>query len=74
MHSHARHTTGARPVSLNVDANHDGVMDLAFNGADRTSQVNPMVCWVNSGHTEPDSNGGLDKDLPTRIFKSPTSP
>jgi hypothetical protein len=36
-------------VSLNVDANHDGTMDLSFNGADATSPANPMEFWVNNG-------------------------
>jgi len=36
-------------VSLNVDKNHDGTMDLSFNGADATSQASPMEWWVNNG-------------------------
>ncbi len=35
-------------VSMNVDKNHDGVMDLAFNGIDATSQSSPMVFWCNN--------------------------
>ncbi len=37
-------------IGLNVDANHDGVMDTSFNGLDNTSQANPMVWWVNNDH------------------------
>ena len=51
-------------VSLNVDANHDGNMDLSFNGADATSQASPMEFWVNNGNDQPGNNGNLDKDIP----------
>jgi len=34
-------------ISVNVDANHDGVMDLTFGGPDRTSAQKPFVFWVN---------------------------
>jgi hypothetical protein len=51
-------------VSLNVDKNHDGNMDLSFNGADATSQSSPMELWVNSGNDQPGNNGSLDKDVP----------
>jgi hypothetical protein len=45
-------------VSLNVDANHDGNMDLSFGGPDNTSQSNPMRFWVNndSDYTEDSAN------------------
>jgi hypothetical protein len=35
-------------ISLNVDANHDGVMDLTFGGLDRTSAQRRFVFWVNN--------------------------
>ena len=35
-------------ISLNVDKNHDGTMDLSFNGPDATSQASPMEFWVNN--------------------------
>ncbi len=35
-------------ISLNVDANHDGVMDLSFSGADATSGNRPFTFWVNN--------------------------
>ena len=35
-------------VSLNVDKNHDGVMDLSWNGPDATSQTSPMIFWRNN--------------------------
>lgn len=37
-------------VSLNVDKNHDGVMDLSFKGADVTSPASPMQFWVNNNY------------------------
>jgi len=35
-------------ISVNVDANHDGVMDLTFGGADSTSAQRPFVFWANN--------------------------
>ena len=32
-------------VSLNVDANHDGTMDLSYFGQDQTSPSKPYVFW-----------------------------
>ena len=49
-------------VSMNVDKNHDGVMDTSYSGADATSQASPMEFWVNDGCDVPGVNGGLDKD------------
>lgn len=51
-------------VSLQVDKNHDGEMDLRFNGQDATSLDTPMVCWVNGGYIKPGSNGNLDQEEP----------
>jgi len=53
-------------VSLQLDKNHDGVMDGRFNGPDWTTQKNPMVFWINNDHDEPPGNGffnyPLDRD------------
>ncbi len=35
-------------VSLNVDANHDGMMDLSYFGQDQTSPNKPYVFWCNN--------------------------
>jgi len=35
-------------VSLNVDANHDGTMDLSYFGQDQTSPGKPCVFWCNN--------------------------
>ncbi len=61
---YSKGTCAVTVVSLNVDKNHDGTMDLTFSGADVTSQSSPMICWVNNGYIQPGSNGSLDKDLP----------
>jgi hypothetical protein len=37
-------------ASLSVDKNHDGTMDLTFNGPDATSQTSPMEFWINNGN------------------------
>lgn len=35
-------------ISLNVDANHDGTMDLSYFGQDQTSPSKPYVFWANN--------------------------
>jgi len=60
----ARGTSTVYCVSMNVDANHDGNMDLSFNGPDATSQSSPMEFWVNDGNIKPGINGNLDTDMP----------
>ena len=35
-------------ISLNVDANHDGTMDLSYFGHDQTSPSKPYVFWCNN--------------------------
>ncbi len=51
-------------VSLNVDKNHDGTMDLSFNGPDTTSQASPMEFWINNDN---DGTGiGQDIDAPEK--------
>lgn len=39
-------------ISLNVDANHDGVMDLTYNGSDMTSDTTPFVFWINNDNDD----------------------
>lgn len=52
-------------VSMQVDKNHDGVMDTNFFGDDATSQGSPMEFWENNGCDAPNTSpsGGLDRDL-----------
>lgn len=35
-------------IGLNVDANHDGTMDLSFGGKDQTLPSKPYVFWANN--------------------------
>ena len=35
-------------ISLALDVNHDGTMDLSFSGPDTTSQARPYVFWCNN--------------------------
>jgi len=35
-------------VSLDLDKNHDGTMDLSFNGTDATSPNSPYIFWANN--------------------------
>jgi hypothetical protein len=37
-------------IKLQLDVNHDGVMDLSFGGPDNTSAERPFVFWVNDDH------------------------
>jgi len=44
-------------VSMNLDANHDGVMDRTFAGPDQTSPQRPFQFWINNDN---DSYTGED--------------
>ena len=37
-------------IKLQLDVNHDGVMDLSFGGPDNTSQAKPFVFWANNDY------------------------
>lgn len=56
----ARGTCTVYSVSLQLDANHDGNMDLSFSGADATSPANPMRFWVNSGYSGVTGNAEVE--------------
>jgi hypothetical protein len=43
-------TDAVYAVSLNVDKNHDGTMDLSWNGPDSTSTNSPFVFWANNNY------------------------
>ena len=45
-------------VSLQLDKNHDGIMDTSFNGPDATSSGSPFVIWSNDNY----DRWALDKD------------
>ena len=50
-------------VSLQVDKNHDGVMDTNFFGNDATSQGSPMEWWINDDYDYSGSSGDLGHDI-----------
>jgi pimeloyl-ACP methyl ester carboxylesterase len=54
-------TNFVRIISLNVDANHDGVMDLSYAGPDQTSASRPFRFWANDDQDSGDfgGNGGV---------------
>jgi pimeloyl-ACP methyl ester carboxylesterase len=43
-----RGTCMVQVIKLQLDVNHDGVMDLSFGGPDNTSANRPFVFWVNN--------------------------
>ena len=47
-------------IKLQLDVNHDGIMDLTFGGPDNTSQARPFVFWINNDWDLGDSEPGHD--------------
>ena len=43
-------------IKLQLDVNHDGVMDLSFGGPDNTSQARPFVFWINNDYDRVDTD------------------
>ncbi len=62
-------------VSLALDANHDGNMDLSWNSPDATSPDSPFVFWCNNnfdrGHSV-DGNDNEQDDLPVQYGYGPS--
>ncbi|MFN3409825.1 MAG: hypothetical protein ACK45B_12565 [Limisphaerales bacterium] len=62
-------------VKLALDVNHDGQMDLTWNGPDNTSPNRPMVFWVNNDYDRGHAVDLIDfeeDDLgPTEVMKLP---
>jgi hypothetical protein len=52
-----RGTNIIQVISLDVDANHDGTMDLTFFGPDFTSAARPFVFWANNNYDRWDDDG-----------------
>jgi hypothetical protein len=54
-------------VSLQLDKNHDGNMDLSFNGPDVTSTSSPYLMWANNNYDrltlDKDDNNFYDDDV-----------
>jgi len=63
----ARGTCTVYCVSLQLDKNHDGNMDLSFNGTDATSSSAPFVFWCNNNYDrwlyDGDDNENYEDDL-----------
>ncbi len=49
-------------VGLQLDANHDGNMDLSFNGSDFTSANSPYVFWCNNNFDRGHQVDGSDNE------------
>src|SRR5437016_742237 len=45
-------------IKLQLDVNHDGIMDLSFGGQDNTSAIRPYVFWVNNDYDRRHNVGG----------------
>ena len=75
----ARGTCTVYCVSLALDKNSDGNMDLSFNGPDATSQVSPMIAWANNNFDRftTDADDGVQYDDDVKIggdFFTPNTP
>src|SRR6185295_1948064 len=46
----ARGTAVVNVVKLQLDVNHDGAMNLSFNGPDNTSAAKPFQFWLNNDY------------------------
>lgn len=72
LDTNERGTAIVHVVSLNLDVNHDGVMDCSFFGPDQTAATKPFTFWVNNdcdwatypGY--PNFDPGSDKELTLR--------
>jgi Alpha/beta hydrolase of unknown function (DUF900) len=71
-----RGTCTVYSVSLQLDANHDGNMDLNYNGTDATSPSKPFVFWANNNYDrftlDADDNQFYDDDV--QVQDSPGTP
>jgi hypothetical protein len=52
-----RGTAVVQVISINVDANRDGVMDLSFGGPDQVTPSQPFHFWVNDNDDKGDEGG-----------------
>lgn len=65
-----RGTAIVHVVKLQLDANHDGVMNLSLFGPDNTSPSKPFTFWVNNDFDSAGLYGDPDQDVNTanRLF------
>ena len=52
-----RGTGVVQVIALDVDANHDGVMDFTFGGPDHVTDLRPFRFWVNDDNDSGDTGG-----------------
>ena len=50
-------------IKLQLDVNHDSVMDTSWSGPDNTSEQKPFVFWLNNDRDEVGSGTNLDHDV-----------
>ena len=69
----ARGTCTVYCVSLVLDKNHDGNMDLSFNGPDATSPNSPYVLWANQNFDRltPDADDNTNYEDDVQIASNP---
>lgn len=56
---HQQGTNVVKIISMNVDANHDGVMDLSYQGPDFISASRPYRFWANDNQDDQDFGGNF---------------
>jgi len=63
-------------VSLQLDANHDGIMDLSYGGTDATSQSQPFVFWTDNNYDRltPDEDDGTNYEDDVKVGDCPYTP
>ncbi|MEI6780220.1 MAG: alpha/beta hydrolase, partial [Verrucomicrobiota bacterium] len=49
-------------IKLQTDVDHNGIMDLSFGGPDTTSQVRPLLVWVNNDYDYSGASWDLGHD------------
>ncbi len=73
-----RGTGVVQVISLNVDANHDGLMNLSFYGPDQTTPHHPFQFWINNdydrGHAVDCNVAGYDCDWEEDDLKQASIP
>lgn len=50
-------------LKLQLDVNHDGVMNTSWNGLDNTTQSKPFTFWANIDRDDSGSGSNLDRDI-----------
>ena len=64
LDTNERGTATVHVVKLQLDVNHDGVMDLSFAGPDNTAWNKPFRFWINNDWdiSDPDGEPGHDRN------------